>query len=72
MVKIICDSKEEKEGVDRLLRMGKLTAMTVEIILKVDEPCFDYKKSNGGLRRIFINGKHTHIFNRSIPVVAHH
>lgn len=44
MIKVICDTKKEKEDVDKLLRLGKLTVMVVEIILKMEVPCFNHVK----------------------------
>lgn len=44
MIKVICDTKKEKEDVDKLLRLGKLTVMVVEVILKIEVPCFSHRK----------------------------
>lgn len=44
MIRVICDTKKEKENVDKMLRLGKLTAMAVEVILKMEIPCFNHRK----------------------------
>lgn len=44
MVKIICSTEEEKEEVSKLMRLGELVALGVEVILKADLNCFNHRK----------------------------
>ncbi len=44
MVKIICSTKEEKEEISRLMRLGELIVLGVEVILKGDVDCFNHRK----------------------------
>ena len=43
MVKIICSTKEEKERISKLMRLGELIVLGVEVILKVDMDCFKHR-----------------------------
>lgn len=36
MVKIICSTKEEKEEISKLMRLGELIVLAIEVILKGD------------------------------------
>ncbi|WP_170066489.1 hypothetical protein [Lactonifactor longoviformis] len=44
MVKIICSTKGEKEKISRLIRLGELIVLGVEVILRVDLDCFNHGK----------------------------
>lgn len=41
MVKITCNTKEEKEQINKLLRLGEFTILGAEIIMQADIPCFN-------------------------------
>lgn len=43
MVKIICNTKEEKEQFNKLLRLVEFTILGSEIIMQADIPCLDRK-----------------------------
>lgn len=44
MVKIICDTDEEKKDLGKVLRLGEFVAMGLSIIYKIDFDCFNYRK----------------------------
>lgn len=55
MVKIICDTNEEKKALGKVLRLGEFAAMGLSIIYEIDFDCFNYReirwkvKEKGGM-----------------------
>ena len=43
MIKITCETKEEKEQINKLLRLGEFTILGAEIIMQADIPCFNHR-----------------------------
>lgn len=58
MIKITCETKEEKEQINNLLRLGEFAVLGAEIIMKADIPClnrrdikFEIKEGNMALAK---------------------
>lgn len=43
MIRVICETKDEKEQLNKLLRLGEFTILGAEVIMQVDIPCFNHR-----------------------------